>query len=86
MIHDQYPEIPINTIKTTVTREAKRHQNETSPRSGRPSLLDEDDQKRLNDAIRANPNITYGDLLKVVDYKVKKEAIRRLLVKEGRRK
>ncbi|KAJ5899677.1 hypothetical protein N7495_004421 [Penicillium taxi] len=35
-IHEQYPDIPISTIKSTVRREKFRVNNQTAPRSGRP--------------------------------------------------
>jgi transposase len=85
-IHASYPSIPIPTIKYTVQQANKRIENQTSPRSGRPRKLNDDDKTKLLNAINEDPRITYEDLLPEVDNKVKKEAIRRLLVEEGRRK
>ena len=85
-IHEEYPSIPINTIKTTVSRAKQRINNETSSCSGRPRKLDEDDKSKLLNAIDTNPRITYDDLLATVDNKVKRTSIWRLLHEEGRRK
>lgn len=85
-IHAQYPTIPIATIKSTVARAAKRVDNQTVPRSGRPRKLDENDKEKLLHAIDENPRVTYEDLLSEVDNKVKRASIWRLLHEEGRRK
>lgn len=44
-IHAEYPTIPLSTIKTTVYREGKGIENETSPRPG-PRKLDIDDKTK----------------------------------------
>jgi transposase len=85
-IHAAYPSIPINTIKTTISRESKRIDNQSMPRSGRPRKLDEADRDRILEAIHGNPRATYEDLLAEVDNKVKKDSIRRLLTIEGLKK
>ncbi|KAJ5261238.1 hypothetical protein N7478_011833 [Penicillium angulare] len=85
-IHAQFPHIPQSTIKTTVKREATRHNNQTSHRSGAPRKLHEEDTKKLLDALDENPRLTWDELIKVIDGKAGRHSIRRLLEIEGRRK
>ncbi|KAJ5133089.1 hypothetical protein N7448_001882 [Penicillium atrosanguineum] len=70
-IHQEYLSIPIGTIKTTINRTNQRIENETSPRSGRPRKLDEDNKLKLLNAIDTNLRITYENILATVDHKVK---------------
>lgn len=86
-IHERYPYIPISTIKTTWARASQRGPTqETLPRSGQPKKLDQDDKAKLLQAIDQNPRVKYDDLLATVDYKVKRQAIWKLLREENRRK
>jgi transposase len=85
-IQNEYPHIPLSTIKSTILRESNRVNNHSQARSGRPSKLKEEDKARIREAFRANPQITYDDLLVVVDYKVGKESLRRFLNSDGLRK
>lgn len=78
-IASKYPTIPIGTIKSTVNREKTRIKNETSPRSGCPRKLNENDKERLLDAIDENPRVKSDDLLAEVDLKVCRQSIWRLL-------
>jgi transposase len=85
-IQQEYPTIPKSTIQSTIRREAQRVDNHSIARSGRPRKLSEEDRDRILEAIHGNPRITREDLLATVDYKVKKDSIRRLLNVEGLRK
>ncbi|KAJ5567182.1 hypothetical protein N7535_006488 [Penicillium sp. DV-2018c] len=85
-IQNEYPQIPLSTIKSTILRESERVNNHSQSRSGRPSKLNENDKVRIREAVRADPQITYDDLLTVVDYKVGKDSLRRFLNSEGLRK
>ncbi|KAJ5779150.1 hypothetical protein N7457_006870 [Penicillium paradoxum] len=85
-IQNEYPHIPLSTIKSTIMRESNRVNNHSQARSGRPSKLKEDDRARIREAFHANPQITYDDLLVLVDYKVGKESLRRFLNGDGLRK
>ena len=69
-IHQQFPHIPLGTLRSTVQRERTRERNATLPRSGRPRKLDSEDKARLLDAIEDNPRVKYDDLLAEVDHKV----------------
>ncbi|CAP98087.1 hypothetical protein EN45_097680 [Penicillium chrysogenum] len=85
-IHDEYPHIPLSTIKSTILRESNRVNNHSLARSGRPSKLKDEDRARIREAFHANPQITYDELLVVVDNKVGKESLRRFLNDDGLRK
>lgn len=85
-IHEQYPVIPISTIKYTVQQANKRTDNQTSSRSGRPRKLNENDKDKVLATINDNPRVTYEDLLATIDNKVKRTSVWRLLHEEGRRK
>jgi transposase len=78
-IHQQYPSIPISTIKSIVQRSNKCLENQSLPRSGRPRKLSEEERDRIWESIHGNPNTTYEDLLSKVDHKVAKRSIQRLL-------
>lgn len=85
-IHKEYPTIPISTIKSTCQNAAKRVDNHSLPRSGRPRKLNEDDIKKIDDMIDENPRILIEDLLEGVSNKVKRTSIWRLMHEQGRRK
>ncbi|KXG50982.1 uncharacterized protein PGRI_065540 [Penicillium griseofulvum] len=85
-IQNEYPHIPLSTIKSTILRESNRVNNHSQARSGRPSKLKDEDRARIREAFRANPQITYDELLVIVDYKVGKESLRRFLNDDGLRK
>ncbi|KGO71580.1 hypothetical protein PITC_044570 [Penicillium italicum] len=85
-IQNEYPHIPLSTIKSTILRESNRVNNHSQARSGRPSKLKDEDRARIREAFHANPQITYDELLVVVDYKVGKESLRRFLNDDGLRK
>lgn len=83
-IHRQYPEVPLSTIKSTVSRAKDRYQNETLPRSGRPKKLNVDDKKLLLDTVDSNPRATYDELIAMLGGKVSKTCVWRFLRSEGR--
>lgn len=85
-IHQKHPEIPLNTIKTTIRRENQRLNNVSQPRSGRPRQLTEEQRDHLYDLTTTNPHIKMHDLLEEVDHAVKERSIRNLLHEMGRRK
>jgi hypothetical protein len=74
-IHKEYPTIPISTIKSTCQNAAKRVDNHSLPRSRRPSKLNKNDIKKINDMIKENPRILIEDLLEEVSNKVKRTLI-----------
>jgi transposase len=86
-IHERYPDIPIGTIKSIWHRRSQRGPTqETLPRPGQPKKLTQYDKTQLLEAIDQNPRIKYDDLLATVDYKVRRQAIWKLLREENRRK
>jgi transposase len=86
-IHERYPHIPVGTIKTTIARSPQRGPTqETLSRSGPPKKLDEEDKAKLLRAIEENPRIKYDGLLALIDFRVQRQTIWRLLREENKRK
>jgi transposase len=85
-IYQLHPEISLNTIKTTIRREASRLDNVSKPRSGRPHKLSEEERDHIYGLTIDNPHVKMKDLLAEVDHKVKKRSIQYLLREMGRRK
>jgi hypothetical protein len=57
-IHAIHPEWPINTIKSTIKREASRVENKSKPRSGRPRALTAEQRDYIYDITNhINPQI-----------------------------
>lgn len=76
-------EIPMSTLRSTVSRANKRVNNISQSRSGRPRKLTDDDIAKINKKIEENPKVSYEDLLAEVDHKVERSSIWRVLA-EGR--
>ena len=86
-IREEYPSIPRSTIVDTCRKEAIRGQENTSrKRIGRPQILSEFDRDLIYDAIQEKPSIKYDTLLDLVDYKIGRETLRRVLKEFGLRK
>ncbi|KAJ5737116.1 uncharacterized protein N7483_002241 [Penicillium malachiteum] len=58
-----FPNIPFDTLKSTVQRAKNRVKNETSPRSGRPKNITDMDKAVLFAEIDRNPRLKIVDLL-----------------------
>ncbi|KAJ5660135.1 hypothetical protein N7507_006586 [Penicillium longicatenatum] len=86
-IHDRYPSIPLSKIKSTCLKADQRGPTqETLPRSDQLKKLNDEDKEKIHKAIDDNPRVKYDDLLASVDYKIRRQAIWRLLREENRRK
>jgi transposase len=84
---NEYPDVPISTIKSTCQRERKRgRDNLTLSRSGRPRKLSEFDRDLIFDYIQQHPRVKYHELLELVDFKICEETLRLLLKDMGMRK
>ncbi|KAJ5722387.1 hypothetical protein N7488_000422 [Penicillium malachiteum] len=59
----QFPNIPFNTLKSTIQREKNCVKNETSPRSGRPKIITDNDKAVIFAEIDRNPRVKIADLL-----------------------
>lgn len=60
--------------------EAVRGQeNRSLKRSGRPQKISAFDRDLLYDTIQQDPNVKYDDSLDIVDYKISRDTLRRLL-------
>ena len=83
-IHKIHPDISINTIKTTLRREAERENNASKKRSGRPRKLTEEDRDYIYDLVKhQNPHIIHRDLLAAIDNKINYRSLRYLLKEMG---
>ncbi|KAJ5280899.1 hypothetical protein N7478_006271 [Penicillium angulare] len=85
-IHARLPHIPFGTIASTCYLENKRENNTTSPRSGRPRKISEDDRDRMFEAIYGNPRTKIEDLMDACDCQVYRQSIWRLLKEANMRK
>lgn len=59
----EFLNIPLGTLKSTVKREKTREKNETSPRSGRPRIIGDTEKQVLFDAIDKDPRVKIHELL-----------------------
>lgn len=78
-IHRKHPEIPVGTIRTTISREHLRDNNGTRPRSGRPQKLTEEHRNRLWEALASNSKATNKELLEAIEYAVQKRTLQRVV-------
>lgn len=86
-IQERYPHIPLGTIKTTIGRAAKRGPTqETLVRRGAPKKLDEADQVKLFKAVEENPGITNPELLALIDYKISRGTLWKMLREHAAKK
>ncbi|KAJ6168001.1 hypothetical protein N7497_000844 [Penicillium chrysogenum] len=85
-IHNLHLEWPVSTIGYTLRKERERRDNHNLLRTGRPRILTENDRDRLYDCIQQDLHTIYKDMIAEVDFKVKRESIRRLLNEMGLRK
>jgi transposase len=86
-IHSVHPEWSINTIKSTLRRQALRTNHITRPRSGMPRKLTEEQRDHIYDVItHTNPHATNQDLCAEVNSAVKVRTMQRLCRELGRKK
>lgn len=78
-IHRKHPEIPVGTIRTTISREHLRDNNGTRPRSGRPQKLTEEHRNRLWEALTSNPKAKNKEFLEAIEYAVQKRTLQRVV-------
>ena len=80
-------QIPKSTVARTCRLEAARVNNTTRSRPGAPRKVTAEQRDHIYDTIsHTNPHIQTPDLLKEVDYTVKKRALQYLCRELGRRK
>lgn len=82
-IQERHPTITISTIKTTISREGLRNNNQTMPRSGRPRVLTEEQRDRVYELKSRDPGMTVAKLLEEVGHVVKKRSMQRVLKEMG---
>lgn len=86
-IYRKHPEIPFNTIKTTIRRATTRiGGTRTKPRSGRPRILTEEQRDYIYDTVETTPHMKMRDLLHEVDDVIKKRTMQRLLREMDKKK
>ena len=61
-IQKKHPEVPKPTIRYTILKENIREKHATSPRSGRPKILFEEEEKDLIDLCNQDPHIKMREL------------------------
>ena len=86
-IQKEFPHIPRSTIVETCRKEAVRgQQNLSLKRTGRPTILTAFDRDLIYDAVQQNPSIDKKTLLELVDHKISRETLRKLLKELGLQK
>ena len=85
-IQERYPDIPLSTIRYTVTKGPERKDGVTKPRSGPYKKLTDADQAHILELIIDNPRVTQQDLLAAVNNKVCERTIQRFLCSHNMRK
>lgn len=85
-IHRVHPTIPVTTIQSTLQQEARRHDNTSRHRSGRPRKLSEEDRVYIYGLVRENQHISYRELLEKVEHRVQRTTLWRLNNELGIRK
>lgn len=79
-IHSLLPHVPLSTIRATITRSGLR----TTPRTGRPRVLTEEQRDHIYDVLaHVDPSIKMQDLLAEIDFAVGERAMRLLLREMG---
>jgi transposase len=77
-IHHRYPDIPYSTIRTTINRENKRKNQQTSPRSGRPKKISPEEQQRLLELVEKDQHIKMRELSEAVQSSPPVRTVQRL--------
>ena len=75
--------LPESTIRTTITRASTRHNGVSKPRSGRPKACSTREQRHIIRTARANPRITYQDLIKATGVSCSSSTVYRILKDYG---
>ena len=75
--------VPANTIRNTLLATPLRNKGVSLPRSGRPKLYDNRDERALLWLMRNNPRWTYDKLISESSVKVSKSTIKRVMKKHG---
>jgi transposase len=76
-------ETPVRTVRTTVTLSATRFHGKSQPRSGRPIIYNDRDERSILRVVRQKPKITYAKLSQETGLKFSRDTYRRILAKYG---
>ena len=78
-IHKKYPEIPVSTIRYTITSQNDRDDHVSKPRSGRPPVLTPEQKEHLCKLVAEDPNIKLPELQAAIGSTPSRGTVRRLL-------
>jgi transposase len=70
-----------STVRETLAKAGSRIDNQSAPRSGRPKLSTERDERHILRVIRANPKLKWEDVQKECGREFSKSTYRRILAK-----
>ena len=79
----QLTKVPRTTIQSTLLIDSEHDEGTTKPRSGRPKIYDERDERLILRYVRKNPKDTYADILEAISIDISKSTIRRILQDYG---
>jgi hypothetical protein len=72
-------DISTSALRSTLTKEQLRPEGITQPRSGRPTIYSEADERNLLQHICLNPKHTYKEVRVACNFPGKKDIIKRIL-------
>lgn len=78
--------LPLTTVKYTLSKASQRHNGESLPRSGRPKEYSERDERAIVRIARRNPRIKYRDLILQAGIDLYRKTIYRILCEHGIKK
>ena len=73
--------MPHSTVKDTINNSKSRNQGESAPRSGRPKVYTDRDERAILRLVRLNPKWTYRRLVAELECKPSRSIVTRILKK-----
>jgi hypothetical protein len=74
---------PISTIKSTIELDLERNDGQSKPRSGRPKLYNDRDERCILQQVRLFPKCTYADVRKACAVTLCDSTLKTILKKYG---
>jgi hypothetical protein len=74
---------PISTIKSTIELDLERNNGQSKPRSGRPKLYNDRDERRILRQVRLFPKCTHADVRKACAVTLCDSTLKTILKKYG---
>lgn len=78
-IHQRYPDIPLSTIRYTISKQSERTGEESLRRNGRPKGLSPEEQQHIISLFERNPHIKMRELALSVQSVPSIRTVQRLL-------